>query len=157
MFQNEAREQQRKRGVYITNTLRMINSFHRRAKRTKIAFQAFSITIGLGSLLIPVFVNLPGITIVTIQWGTTVVGLIVAGLISIEKVLNLREKWVIYNSMSLFIDKEYHFYIHKIRDYKRLEDEDAFNLYVDNIETELTRQHFELLHKEARSDAGSSS
>ena len=151
MAQNKTRANEMKRGVYISNTLNMINYYNRKSKRAKRVYLVMGILIAIGSIVIPIFVNLPGIQLITIQWGTTLIGFIVASLIATEKLLRLRDKWYENSHISLFIDKEYQFFNHRVGDYESLDPENAFKLYVEIIEKELHRKHLELLAKEGRS------
>jgi len=150
MSQSTDRRDEITRGAYITGTLGLINNYYKRAQSAKRKHQMLKLLIAFGSVVIPVFVNLPGLGLAVIQWGTTLIGITVAIAVVAESVFNFREQWATYGSIPLFIDKEYHFYIHRVRDYANLDDGMAFKLFVEHIEAELSNQHIALLEKQVR-------
>jgi len=150
MSQSTDKRDEITRGAYISSTLELINKYYERAQSAKRKHQILKLLIASGSVFIPVFVNLPGLGLAVIQWGTTIIGIIVAISVVVESVFGFRENWATYGSIPLFIDKEYHFFMYRVRDYANLDDETAFKLFVERIESELSNQHIALLEKQVR-------
>jgi hypothetical protein len=132
--------------TYTTNVTGMINTFYNKSQKEKIKFQSLKVLTLVSSLFIPVLISLP-IDINIMQIGASLLGFFVAILIGIESIYHFKENWLTYASISRFLDKEWHFYTHNAGQYYNLGKEEAFRLFVEHIESELSDKHIDLYDK----------
>jgi len=130
-----------------------VSGYSRKAKAARKKYQFIRMLVAVGSLLVPIMINLP-LDVEVIRFLTTVIGLLVAISVVIEGIFHFKENWMAYNNITQYLDKEWHFYTHKVGRYCNLSENEAFKLLVENVETELAGKHLEIVESQTQTDTG---
>lgn len=120
-----------------------INTYQRLARRYRNVYWAVASTSAIGAVLVPALINLP-----VSQMIPTVVSLIVAILVALERVFRPREHWRNYDLISALLREEEMRFSTRSGDYapgKLAKDEDPFSKFVQRVEDAIRREREETI------------
>jgi hypothetical protein len=92
----------------------------------------------VGGALVPVLVNLD---LSSIEYVTTATSLLVVMLVSLESVLHYREQWKNYRSTEQYLGHETVYFQNRAGAYRDLDDDEAFQLLVDRVESAIASEN----------------
>lgn len=124
---------------YISQRLEQYQSWYdNKAVATKVRYLRMRTITVVGGGCVPVLVNL---NVQYIKVATTVLSLIVVALVSLESVYHYREQWKNYRSTEQFLGHEKVFYRTRSAAYEALNEEQAFRLLVDRVESAIAAEN----------------
>ena len=91
-----------------------------------------------GGAVVPVLVN---VDFASVEYLTTAISLMVVLFVSLESVLHYREQWKNYRSTEQYLGHEVIYYENRAGAYSNLDDDDAFQLFVDRIESAIASEN----------------
>ena len=97
----------------------------------------------VGGALVPVLVN---ISLPYISYLTTALSLVVVVLVSLESVYHYREQWKNYRSTEQYLNREKFLYLAGEGPYKKMEQRDAFILFVERVEAAIESENASTLN-----------
>jgi hypothetical protein len=92
----------------------------------------------VGGAIVPVLINL---NFTGIEYITTVISLMVVVLVALESVLHYREQWKNYRSTEQYLGHETVYFENRAGAYRELDDNDAFLLFVDRVESAIASEN----------------
>lgn len=114
------------------------------------------IATAVSAVLIPVIANMSlskamfGETYDVSKLLVTALGLLVAVLVALEGVLHHREQWKNYRTTEQYLQTQKQLFLHRIGDYKSLDDGEAFKLLVGRAEAAIAEENAITLNVLAR-------
>jgi hypothetical protein len=97
----------------------------------------------VGGALVPVLVN---ISLPYLSYLTTALSLTVVVLVSLESVYHYREQWKNYRSTEQYLSREKFLYLAGEGPYKKMEQRDAFILFVERVEAAIESENASTLN-----------
>lgn len=131
---------------YVDERLNQFREWYdKKATSAKRNYQWMRAITVIGGSIVPVLVNLPLPTDAT-RYITTLVGLIVVVLISLESVFHFREQWKNYRSTEQLLAKEYFNFVSAEGPYRDMKASDAFLTFVDRVENAISSENASTLN-----------
>lgn len=126
----------------------------------KASYQRARVFAAVGAVLLPVLSNVPlqvnasGWTVDVTRTLVTVIGLIVALLVSLEGVLHHREQWQNYRTTEQYLRAQRSLFENGVGEYDGLDADAAFKRLVLNVETAIKNENEVTLNVLTRVAAG---
>ncbi len=133
---------------YINNRVEQYRKWYdSKAVKMKANYMRGRITSTLSAVLIPVVTNInlefiyDGTTIDISNIIVTILGTLVAVLVALEGVLHHREQWKNYRTTEQLLQTQKQLFNHRIGDYSKLDDSEAFKLLVSRTEAAIAEEN----------------
>jgi hypothetical protein len=133
---------------YIKNRLEQYqNWYDSKAVKMKKRYLNGKIISAISAVLIPIVTNISlSITVMSFSFDVskitvTILGVIVAGIISLEGVLHYREQWKNYRTTEQYLQTQKNLFIHSVGDYENLDNDKAFKLLVSRVEKAIEEEN----------------
>lgn len=133
---------------YITNRVEQYREWYdSKAVKMKAKYMQGRIASALSAVLIPVVTNIDwvvsynGSSYDLSNISVTVLGTLVAVLISLEGVLHHREQWKNYRTTEQHLQTQKQLFVHRVGDYSALDDSKAFKLLVSRVESAIAEEN----------------
>lgn len=120
-----------------------ISWYDSKAVTTKAKYLRNQAAAVVGGAIVPVLVN--------IEWPhlkylTTFISIIVVVLVALESVYHYREQWKNYRSTEQYLSREKFLYLSGEGPYKKMEQHDAFILFVERVEAAIESENASTLN-----------
>jgi hypothetical protein len=131
---------------YITERVEKYRQWYDgKAVNAKMAFLRIRKVAVIGSALVPVVTNLPALTVAnfTIESNvpTTIISLLVVVVLALESVNHYGDQWKNYRSTEQFLVRERFLFQTGEGPYKDVEEKDAFVLFVERCEAQISAEN----------------
>jgi hypothetical protein len=109
-----------------------------KAVKAKSRYQWMRAITVVGGAVVPVLVN---VDLPYTKLATTLIGIVVVLMVSLESVFHYREQWVNYRATEQFLRKEYFLFTAKEGAYRDKGAPDAFVLFVERVEASIEAEN----------------
>lgn len=135
---------------YLKNRYnQQIDYYNKAAIRNHRAYTILQFTLIILSAITPVLIVIGG---ESGRWLAVLVSAIVAITASTLKVFKFQENWINYRTTCETLRKEFHYFQARIYDYENVDDPEA--VFVDRVETLISREHTLWLISHKREERG---
>lgn len=129
---------------YIDERLNSFRAWYdKKAVRAKKVYQWMRAVTVVGGAMVPVLVN---IELPHLDIATTVIGLLVVVLVSLESVFHFREQWKNYRSTEQLLAKEYFNFATGEGPYRDADETEAFLTFVERVENAIASENASTLN-----------
>ncbi|ABE52599.1 DUF4231 domain-containing protein [Methanococcoides burtonii] len=129
---------------YLKNRLEQYRSWYdNKAVKMKKRYQQTQAIAAIGAVLVPVInnVSIEAQDVDLAKLSVTLTGILVALAIAFEGIFHYKEQWKNYRSTEQYLETQKQLFVHRIGDYSELDEDSAFKLLVNRIESAIAEEN----------------